>query len=253
MIAVILAGGMGTRLSEETISKPKPLVEAAGKPLIWHVMKHYSDYGVDEFIVLAGYKGNMLREYFNNLWLDQSEISFDLAGNSPKIKTNRSLNWKITVLDTGKDTTTSGRLKFIADRVHGKFFLTYSDGISDVNLADLLRDHEANNCLATLTAIRPPARFGALKLNKNKVVKFTEKPEEEGGWINGGFFILEKEVFEFIKDINSPFEVDALSQLAQAGQLNSFKHGGLFIAVDTLRDLEKVNEYHRTVGLPWMN
>jgi glucose-1-phosphate cytidylyltransferase len=249
---VILAGGKGTRLSEETISKPKPLVEAAGHPLIWHVMKHFSDYGVNEFIVLAGYKGNMLREYFSNLWLHQDEITFDFNENSPRVTPNKSMNWKITVLDTGLETTTSGRLKYIESRIESKFFLTYSDGLSDVNLTELLQNHESSNCLATLTAVRPPARFGALKFQDDKVSEFTEKPEGEGGWINGGFFVLEKEVFEYVKDVRQPFEVDALPQLARAGELNSFKHDGLFIAVDTLRDLEKVNDYNNSAGLPWM-
>ncbi len=249
---MILAGGKGTRLSEETISKPKPLVEAAGHPLIWHVMKHFSDYGVNEFIVLAGYKGNMLREYFSNLWLHQDEITFDFNENSPRVTPNKSMNWKITVLDTGLETTTSGRLKYIESRIESKFFLTYSDGLSDVNLTELLQNHESSNCLATLTAVRPPARFGALKFQDDKVSEFTEKPEGEGGWINGGFFVLEKEVFEYVKDVRQPFEVDALPQLARAGELNSFKHDGLFIAVDTLRDLEKVNDYNNSAGLPWM-
>lgn len=252
MIAVILAGGKGTRLSEETIFKPKPLVEAAGQPLIWHVMKHFSDYGITEFVVLAGYKGNMLREYFNNLWLHEKEITFDFANSVPGVIPNQTMNWKITVLDTGLDTTTSGRLKFLENRITERFFLTYSDGISDVNLAELLHNHNVSDCLATLTAVRPPARFGALKFSGSKVAEFTEKPEGEGGWINGGYFVLEPGVFEFIKDVKEPFEVDALPQLAKVGQLNSFKHDGLFIAVDTLRDLEKVEDFHITVGLPWM-
>ena len=252
MLAVILAGGRGTRLSEETISKPKPLVEAAGQPLIWHVMKHFSDYGIDEFIILAGYKANMIREYFNNLWLHQSEITFDFVENSPRITSFNSVKWKITVLDTGLETTTSGRLKFLENRINEKFFLTYSDGLSNVDLHALLRHHDASKCIATLTAVRPPARFGALKFSEDKVIEFTEKPEGEGGWINGGYFVLEKDIFNFMHDVTQPFEVDALPQVARIGQLNSFKHDGLFIAVDTLRDIEKVNEFDKSIGLPWI-
>lgn len=252
MICVILAGGRGTRLSEETLMKPKPLVEAGGFPLIWHIMKNYSRFGYTEFIILTGYKSNQIVHYFHNLKLQQPSITFDYSEGTLKTQMSNSINWKITIVDTGIDTPTAGRLFQIKDLLKGTFSLTYGDGISDVDISKLVSRHINSGKIATLTAVRPPARFGALEITGDSVTRFTEKPFGEGGWINGGFFILESSVFEYIKDITKNFESEALPDLAVANQLSAFKHDGFFIAVDTLRDVEKVNEFRDNYGFPWL-
>jgi glucose-1-phosphate cytidylyltransferase len=251
MKAVILAGGRGTRLSEETQLKPKPLVEAAGQPLIWHIMQNYAKHGITEFIVLAGYKGQQIREYFANYWLHQADITFDLSTPEREIHKVRSLPWKVSVLDTGIDTNTGGRIARLRDLLKEDFLLTYGDGVSDVSISELIASHKLSGNLATLTAVQPPARFGALNLIGNKVISFQEKPDGEGAWVNGGFLLLKPEIFDFLKGDDSSFEIDALPKIAELGKLGVYKHSGFWQPVDTIRDLQRLEEAIGRGVLPW--
>jgi len=251
MKCVILAGGRGTRLSEETQFKPKPLVEASGQPLIWHIMQNYAKYGITEFIVLAGYKGQQIREFFANYWLHQADITFDLTTPEREIHKVRSLPWKVSVLDTGIDTNTGGRIARLRDLLKEDFLLTYGDGVSNVNISELIASHQLSGNLATLTAVQPPARFGALNLNGNQVASFQEKPNGDGGWVNGGFFVLKPEVFDFLKGDDSSFEIDALPKIAKSGKLGVYKHSGFWQPVDTIRDLQRLEEAIGKGVLPW--
>lgn len=252
MKAVILAGGRGTRLSEETLLKPKPLVEAAGQPLIWHIMQNYARYGVIEFIVLAGYKGHQIREYFANYWLHQADITFDLSTPEQEIHKVRSLPWKVSVLDTGIDTNTGGRIARLRDLIAEDFLLTYGDGVADVNIMELIASHKVSGNLATLTAVQPPARFGALKIVDNQVVSFQEKPIAEGAWVNGGYLVLKPEVFSFLQNDNSSFEIDVLPEIAKLKKLGVYKHSGFWQPVDTIRDLQRLEEAIGKGVLPWV-
>jgi glucose-1-phosphate cytidylyltransferase len=251
MKCVILAGGRGTRLSEETQFKPKPLVEASGQPLIWHIMQNYAKYAITEFIVLAGYKGQQIREFFANYWLHQADITFDLATPEREIHKVRSLPWKVSVLDTGIDTNTGGRIARLRDLLKEDFLLTYGDGVSNVNISELIASHQLSGNLATLTAVQPPARFGALNLNGNQVASFQEKPDGDGAWVNGGFFVLKPEVFDFLKGDDSSFEIDALPKIAKSGKLGVYKHSGFWQPVDTIRDLQRLEEAIGKGVLPW--
>jgi len=251
MKAVILAGGRGTRLSEETQIKPKPLVEAAGQPLIWHIMQNYAKHGITDFIVLAGYKGQQIREYFANYWLHQADITFDLATPEREIHKVRSLPWKVSVLDTGIDTNTGGRIARLRDLLKEDFLLTYGDGVSDVNISELIASHKLSGNLATLTAVQPPARFGALNLIGNRVISFQEKPDGDGAWVNGGFLVLKPEIFDFLKGDDSSFEIDALPKIAELGKLGVYKHSGFWQPVDTIRDLQRLEEAIGRGVLPW--
>lgn len=251
MKAVILAGGRGTRLSEETQLKPKPLVEAVGQPLIWHIMQNYAQHGITEFIVLAGYKGQQIREYFANYWLHQADITFDLATPEREIHKVRSLPWRVSVLDTGIDTNTGGRIARLKDLLKEDFLLTYGDGVSDVNISDLIASHQLSGNLATLTAVQPPARFGALNLTGDKVISFQEKPDGDGAWVNGGFLVLKPEVFDFLKGDESSLEIDALPKIAKLGKLGVYKHSGFWQPVDTIRDLQRLEEAIGRGVLPW--
>lgn len=242
MKAVILAGGRGTRLSEETLIKPKPLVEASGKPLLWHIMSNFSNFGINDFVVLVGYKGNLIKEYFHNFWMNQSDITFDLSTPEKEILKTSNLNWKVTVLDTGLDTQTGGRLRHLDDIVGDEFLLTYGDGVSDVNIDELISSHKSSGSSVTLTAVQPPARFGALTLEKNRVVGFQEKPTGDGVWINGGYMVVKREVLQEISGPDISFESDVLPKLAKENRLNAYFHEGQFIAVDTIRDLVKLEE-----------
>ena len=252
MKAVILAGGRGTRLAEETQVKPKPLVEASGQPLIWHIMQNYAKYGVTEFIVLSGYKGQQIREYFANYWLHQADITFDLSTPEREIHKVRSLPWKVSVLDTGIETNTGGRIAKLRDLLTEDFLLTYGDGVSDVNIQELILAHLSSKNMATLTAVQPPARFGALNLNSNQVESFQEKPEGDGAWVNGGFLVLKPEVFEFLGGENSSFEIDTLPKIAKLGKLGVYKHTGFWQPVDTIRDLQRLEEAINRGELPWV-
>ena len=251
MKAVILAGGRGTRLTEETTLKPKPLVEANGKPLIWHIMQNYSRHGITDFIILSGYKGQQIREYFANFWLHQADLTFDLSTPNQEIHKVRGLPWKVTVLDTGTDTNTGGRIARLKDIVDEDFLLTYGDGISDIDISSLVKKHKEHDNYVTLTAVQPPARFGALNLNGNQVIGFQEKPEGDGAWVNGGFFVLTPKIFDYLGGDSSSFEIDALPKVADAGKLGAYKHSGYWQPVDTIRDLQRLEEAIVSGALPW--
>jgi glucose-1-phosphate cytidylyltransferase len=251
MKAVILAGGRGTRLSEETQTKPKPLVEAAGQPLIWHIMQNYANYGITDFIVLAGYKGQQIREYFANYWLHQADITFDLATPEREIHKVRSLPWKVSVLDTGIETNTGGRIARLRELLNEDFLLTYGDGVSDVNIEKLISTHQASGNIATLTAVKPPARFGALNITGGQVKNFQEKPEGDGAWVNGGFLALKPEIFNFLEGDDSSLEIDVLPSIAKLGKLGVYKHSGFWQPVDTIRDLQRLEEAIGKGLLPW--
>ncbi len=252
MKAVILAGGRGTRLSEETTSRPKPLVEASGYPLLWHIMKNYESYGIREFIVLVGYKGQQIREYFANYWLHHSDVTFDLKSPDYVIHENRSFPWKVTVLDTGLETNTGARLKKISNHLKDDFLLTYGDGVADVDIGKLLAEHARSKNLVTLTAMQPPARFGALTLENNQVKEFTEKPENEGAWVNGGFFAVKPDIFDYIGEENESFEIEVLPRIAKQRLLGVHKHYGFWQPVDTIRDLYRLEEAIAKGRLPWI-
>ena len=251
MKAVILAGGRGTRLTEETTLKPKPLVEANGKPLIWHIMQNYSMHGITEFIILSGYKGQQIREYFANFWLHQADLTFDLLTPNQEIHKVRGLPWKVTVIDTGTDTNTGGRVARLKGIVNEDFLLTYGDGISDIDISSLVKKHKEHNNYVTLTAVQPPARFGALNLEGDLVVGFEEKPKGDGAWVNGGFFVLTPKIFDYLGGDSSSFEIDALPKVADAGKLGAYKHSGYWQPVDTIRDLQKLEEAIVSGALPW--
>ena len=252
MKAVILAGGRGTRLMEETQLKPKPLVEANGKPLIWHIMQNFSIHGITDFIILAGYKGQQIREYFANFWLHQADLTFDLSTPNQEIHKVRGLPWKVTVLDTGVDTNTGGRIAQLKGLLNEDFLLTYGDGVSDVDIKKLILSHQNSSNLATLTAVQPPARFGALNLNGNQVLSFQEKPEGEGAWVNGGFFVLKPKIFDYLTSEGSSFEIDALPMVASSGKLGAYMHTGYWQPVDTIRDLQRLEEAIERGALPWI-
>jgi glucose-1-phosphate cytidylyltransferase len=251
MKAVILAGGRGTRLTEETTLKPKPLVEANGQPLIWHIMQNYSRHGITDFIILSGYKGQQIREYFANFWLHQSDLTFDLETPNQEVHKVRGLPWKVTVLDTGIDTNTGGRIARLKGLLKEDFLLTYGDGVSDIDIQKLIINHQNSNNLATLTAVQPPARFGALNLKGNQVTNFQEKPEGDGAWVNGGFFVLSPKIFDYLDSDTSSFEIDALPKVASAGKLGAYKHSGYWQPVDTIRDLQRLEEAIENGALPW--
>ena len=252
MKAVILAGGRGSRLSEETLTKPKPLVEAGGKPLLWHIMQNYARFGISEFVILVGYKGDQIREYFANYWLHQSDVTFDLASPGKEIHQTGGVPWKVTVVETGLDTMTAGRLLRAEHLLDSSFYLTYGDGIADVNIEELRLSHEKSDCLATLTAVQPPARFGALNLERNLVRSFQEKPTGDGAWINGGFLVLKPDVFHFIDNDAQSLEYDVLPKLAQAEELNAYFHNDYWQPVDTLRDLFRLERAIEDGDLPWI-
>jgi glucose-1-phosphate cytidylyltransferase len=252
MKAVILAGGRGTRLAEETLIKPKPLVEAAGQPLIWHIMQNFARYGITEFIVLSGYKGHQIREYFANYWLHQADITFDLATPELEVHRVRSLPWKVSVIDTGVDTNTGGRIARLKDLLEEDFLLTYGDGVANVNIEELISAHQSTRNIATLTAVQPPARFGALSLVGDQVKSFQEKPDGEGAWINGGFLVVKPEIFDFLGGDNSSFEIDTLPKIADLGKLGVYKHSGFWQPVDTIRDLQRLEEAIGRGVLPWV-
>ncbi|MEL0622545.1 glucose-1-phosphate cytidylyltransferase [Marinomonas arenicola] len=242
MKVLILAGGYGTRLSEETDIRPKPMVEIGGKPIIWHIMKMYSHYGFNDFVILLGYKGYSIKEYFANYYLHQSDVTFDMSSGGMEIHNNSSEPWKVTLLDTGLDSMTGGRIKRAVDFIGDEtFLLTYGDGVSDVNIKNLVEFHKMNKVKLTLTAIQPAGRFGALDIDGNKVEKFIEKPEGDGSWINGGFMVCEPEVLDFIESDQTVLEQEPLRKLAEIGELAAFKHDGFWSCMDTLRDKIALN------------
>ncbi|MBT3392806.1 MAG: glucose-1-phosphate cytidylyltransferase [Elusimicrobiaceae bacterium] len=253
MKAVILAGGFGTRLSEETEIKPKPMVEIGGKPMLWHVMKIFSHYGINEFIILLGYKSYMVKEYFANYFLHQSDVTIDLKSNSMKIHKSQAEPWKITLLDTGLKTMTGGRVKRAKDYIGDEtFMLTYGDGVADVNIKKLLEFHKKNKKLATVTSIMPSGRYGAIDItDKNEVKSFFEKPKGDGSWINGGFFVLEPKVLDYIDGDKTIFEREPLQNIVKDGQLNAFKHDGFWQAMDTLREKNDLEKMWAKEEAPW--
>ncbi len=252
MKAVILAGGKGTRLQEETVTKPKPLVEAGQKPLIWHVMQNFARFGIEEFIILVGYKGQFIREYFANFWLHQSDITFDLSSPEISVHNVRGVPWKVSVIDTGEETLTGGRLLRVADLLKDDFLMTYGDGVSDVEIIKLIDQHQRSGAVATLTAVKPPPRFGAVEIEGKKVKYFSEKTFSTEVWVNGGFFVLSPSVFSYIKNDSTSFEIDSLPQIAKDGLLNAYKHEGFWQPVDTIKDLQKLEDGIKEGKLPWV-
>ena len=250
---VLLAGGLGTRLSEETSIKPKPMVEIGGKPIIWHIMKIYSHYGLKEFIICCGYKGYLIKEYFNNYFLHNTDSTIDLSNNEITVHKKNAEDWKVTLVDTGEKTLTGGRLKRVAPYLKNEdtFCFTYGDGISNINIIDLINYHKKEKTKATLTAVQPPGRFGSLSFARGKVLSFEEKPSGDGKWINGGFFVLEKEVLNLIKDDSCIWEKEPLEFLAKSGQLSAFEHSGFWQPMDTLRDKIFLNELWNSQSAPW--
>jgi glucose-1-phosphate cytidylyltransferase len=243
MKVLLLAGGFGTRLSEETDIRPKPMADIGGKPIIWHIMKGYSHYGFNEFVVLLGYKGYYIKEYFGNYFLHQSDVTIDLSTNGIEVHNNTSEPWKVTLLETGLDTMTGGRIKRAKNFIGNEpFLLTYGDGVSDVDLKELISFHKKHGKLITMTAVQPEGRFGALETDGSRVESFLEKPKGDGSWINGGFFVCQPEVLDYIKDDKTVFEQEPLQQLAKDGQLFNYRHEGFWKCMDTLRDKKVLNE-----------
>jgi glucose-1-phosphate cytidylyltransferase len=253
MKAVILAGGLGTRLSEETSVKPKPMVEIGGKPILWHIMKTYSKHGVNEFVICCGYKGYMIKEYFANYFLHMSDVTFDMRTNQMEVHTRQAEPWKVTLVDTGDETLTGGRLKRVHDYVKDdeQFCMTYGDGVGDVDITALLAFHKEHGKMATLTATQPPGRFGALNIEGNMIKHFQEKPQGDGAWINGGFFVLSPKVIQYIDGDHSTWEKAPMERLAAAGELASFFHDGFWQPMDTLRDKVHLEELWQSGKAPW--
>ena len=249
---VILAGGLGTRLSEETIIKPKPMVEIGGKPILWHIMKIYSHYGFNEFIICLGYKGYMIKEYFANYCLHMSDVTIDIQSNTIETHHNYSEPWKISLVDTGFDTMTGGRVKRIQQYVGNEtFLLTYGDGVSDVNICDLIKFHKEKEKIGTLTAILPPGRFGVLEMKNNCITSFLEKPRGEGGYINGGFFVFEPELFNYIRGDSIILEDEPLKALVLEKEINAYRHDGFWHPMDTMRDQIHLEELWARGEAPW--
>ena len=252
MKAVILAGGLGTRISEETHLKPKPLIEVGGMPILWHIMKIYSSYGINDFIICLGYKGYLIKEYFANYFLHMSDVTFDIKNNSLEVHKKFAEPWKVTLVDTGLDTMTGGRLKRVKEYVKNeRFCFTYGDGVSDVDIKKLIMFHEEKKSKATVTAVQPPGRFGILKINEDDTTSFIEKPVGDGNWINGGYFVLEPEVFDHIKNDSTIWEREPLEQLSRNKQLSAYKHEGFWQPVDTLRDKNHLDELWNSGKAPW--
>lgn len=252
MKAVILAGGLGTRLSEETQLRPKPMAEIGGKPILWHILKTYSSHGIDDFIICLGYKGYMIKEYFANYFLHTSDVTFDMSNNRMEVHEKHAEPWRITLVDTGEATMTGGRLKRVAHYLDDEdFCFTYGDGLSNVNIRDLISFHRQSGTLATVTAVQPPGRFGALDLQHNRITAFKEKPEGDGGWINGGYFVLSPKVIARIAGDDTTWEREPMESIAHAGQLAAYRHTGFWQPMDTLRDKMALEEMWNANRAPW--
>ena len=255
MKAVILAGGLGTRISEETHLKPKPMIEVGGKPILWHIMKHYSAHGIHDFVICCGYKGYVIKEYFANYFLHMSDVTFDMEHNRMEVHQQKAEPWRVTLIDTGDDTLTGGRLKRVADYVRDDpaFCFTYGDGVSDVDITASIQFHQGHGKWATVTAVQPPGRYGAIEHHQHQVTGFVEKPRGDGGLINGGFFVLSPRVLELIDGDRSSWEAEPLTQLAAMGQMMAFEHHGFWQPMDTLRDKNHLEELWETGQAPWKN
>ncbi len=252
MKCVILAGGIGTRISEESGLRPKPMIEIGGKPILWHIMKVYSAHGVNEFVLCLGYKGYVIKEYFANYFLHMSDVTFDMADNSMQVHQKSAEPWKVTLVDTGEATQTGGRLKRVAAYLGDEdFCFTYGDGLADVDIRALIAFHRSQKTRATLTAVQPPGRFGALVLRQERVSSFQEKPKGDGGWINGGFFVLSPKVIDFVEGDNSIWEREPMERLARDGQLAAYFHRGFWQPMDTLRDKNHLEELWASGRPPW--
>ncbi|MEM5329950.1 glucose-1-phosphate cytidylyltransferase [Paraburkholderia sp. JHI2823] len=253
MKAIILAGGLGTRISEDTANRPKPMIEIGGKPILWHIMKIYSAYGVNDFVICCGYKGYVIKEYFANYFLHMSDVTFDMRTNEMKVHQQYAEPWKVTLVDTGESTMTGGRLRRVRDFVKDDeaFCFTYGDGLSNININTLTEYHRQRGTLATLSATYPPGRFGALDIKESKVSSFKEKPKGDGGMINGGFFVLSPKVIDLISDDQCIWEREPLEQLANDGQLSAYEHEGFWQPMDTLRDKNYLEELWQSGKAPW--
>jgi len=254
MKVLLLAGGFGTRLSEETDIRPKPMVEIGGKPILWHIMKTYSEYGFNEFVVLLGYKGYYIKEYFANYFLHQSDVTIDMSDGSMQVHNNSSESWKVTLLDTGLNSMTGGRIKRAQDFIgNEQFMLTYGDGVADINIEELVEFHKSHKKAMTMTSAQPDGRFGALDIDSNSQVKeFKEKPKGDGSWINAGYFVCEPKVFDYIVEGDTTvFEQAPLKNLAKDGEIFTYKHDSFWMPMDTLRDKMKLNELWDTNQAPW--
>ncbi|MEB3353013.1 MAG: glucose-1-phosphate cytidylyltransferase [Cyanobacteriota bacterium] len=253
MKAVILAGGLGTRISEETHLKPKPMVEVGGKPILWHILKIYSHYGINDFIVCCGYKGYIIKEYFANYFLHTSDITFDMSDNSMLVHSRNAEPWRVTLVDTGESTLTGGRLARVRDYLTDDepFCFTYGDGVSDIHIGNLLDHHRREGRKATLTAVQPPGRFGTLAFERGKVIRFEEKPQGDGYWINGGFFVLDPSVIDLVDGDQCTWEQQPLQTLAETGQLTAYHHEGFWQPMDTLRDKTLLEDLWQAGKAPW--
>ena len=253
MKAVILAGGLGTRLSEETSRRPKPMVEIGGKPILWHIMKMYSSHGINDFVICCGYKGYVIKEYFANYFLHMSDVTFNMRDNSMEVHNKRAEPWGVTLVDTGDHSMTGGRLRRVCDYVKDEevFCFTYGDGVGDIDIADTIRFHKAHGKAATLTATYPPGRFGALDIRQGQVMSFKEKPKGDGAMINGGFFVLTPKVLDYLTDDSTIWEQEPLNNLASDGQLMAYEHHGFWQPMDTLRDKNHLEELWDSGNAPW--
>jgi glucose-1-phosphate cytidylyltransferase len=253
MKAVILAGGIGSRISEETQLKPKPMVEIGGKPILWHLMKIYSSYGINDFIVCCGYKGYIIKEYFANYFLHMSDVTFDMTNNKMKVHQQNAEPWTVTLIDTGEETETGGRLKRVLPYLKNEkaFCFTYGDGLANVDIAKLIHFHESHGKLATITAVQPPGRYGALNLSDELVSGFVEKPKGDGGWINGGFFVLSPQCIDYIDSDDTFWELKPLNSIAADKELMAFKHAGFWQPMDTLREKNLLEELWLSGKAPW--
>ena len=252
MKAVILAGGLGTRISEETSIKPKPMVEIGNKPILWHIMKIYSSYGINDFVICCGYKGYVIKEFFANYFLHTSDVTFNMKNNEMEVHSKRAEPWNVSLVDTGDSTMTGGRLKRVSDYLNDETFcFTYGDGLADINIKNLIDFHNKSNTKATLTAVQPPGRFGSLEFERGKVFSFQEKPKGDNSWINGGFFVLDPEVINYIDGDNSIWEQTPLKKLAKEGELSAYHHEGFWQPMDTLRDKNTLEELWDSKDAPW--
>ena len=252
MKAVILAGGLGTRLSEETSTKPKPMVRIGGYPILWHIMKMYSSHGVNDFVICAGYKGYVIKEYFANYFMHMSNITFDMSNNEMMVHENNAEPWKVTIVDTGDESMIGGRLKRVKDYLDGESFcFTYGDGVSDVNIREVIKFHKEKGKWATVTAVQPPGRFGAIRMDDTTITSFVEKPNGDGGFINGGFFVLEPEVLDLIEKDSTIWEREPMEKLAELRQIEAYRHTGFWRPMDTLRDKNYLEDLWNSNKAPW--